>query len=152
MACKCWSTKLTFRKRLTLLPVFVTLDCCSQSYVWLCCSVSMGRGISPKSVCRKHCDPLQHRWGGQLVCCTSLGGLWGFLLDRFLQNGSSCLPARLVVCHLLGHRVLLCFHLGKPEEHEKTLVNPMSMHFCFMVSNAHLMEIINGCPLMSVHT
>lgn len=90
--------------------------------------------------------------GGQVVCYTRLGGLWGFLLDRFLQNGSSHLPARLVVCHLLGHRVLLCFHLGKPAEHEKTRVSPMLMRFCFMVSNAHLMEIVNECPLMSVRT
>jgi hypothetical protein len=36
-----------------LLPVFVTSDGCSKSSVWLCCSVFIGRGISPASVCRR---------------------------------------------------------------------------------------------------
>lgn len=38
-------TELMFQKQLTLLPVLVTSDCCSESQVLLCCSVVTGGGI-----------------------------------------------------------------------------------------------------------
>lgn len=95
MAFKCWNIKLMFQRRLTLLPVFVTSDGCSKSWLWLYCSVFIGIEVLVQSQSageHRGPPPSQMR---QVLCCPSLYTLWGFLQDQFLQNGSSGLWARL---------------------------------------------------------